>query len=122
MNATNLLIAAASHIVVFSIALPVIMRVKPDSPELALGVAAITGTWIAALLNHRCRSIPASLLAKAALGGEMAMLCIIECLVVQWQWHIFAMPEVIIPVSAVGTFGFPFVLFGIFERSFKRTA
>lgn len=120
MKLTQLLTVAGVHVATFAVALFAVMHIQPDMPELALVVAAITGTFTGAFLYHRTETISASFSEKAAVGGVMAIICVVETLVAQSLWHIMDMPEVEIPISAIGTFVFPFVLFKPFEKSLRR--
>jgi hypothetical protein len=120
MKRTELLSVAALHVVLFAVALWIIMKFKPDAPEVAFVIAAIAGTWTGAFFFHRRNSGTSNYAAKAALGGTMAAVCIIEAIVVQGAWSTMKVPEVSIPISAIGTFGFPFVLFDKFEKAFRQ--
>lgn len=52
----------------------------------------------------------------------MAILCVLQSLLLQvlWGWQKF--PEVAIPVGAVGSFVFPFVLYGTMQKAMAKAA
>ena len=119
MTMKELLSVVATHVVTFTIAFFAVMKLKPDIPELALVTAAVVGTWTEAFLYQRRQSTLAPMSTKAILGGVMAFVCIVEAVVAQSLTHSMGLAGLGIAISAVGTFGFPFVLYGTFEKSFQ---
>ena len=88
--------------------------------NLSLVIGSILGALIGALLYHRRESATAPFAVKASVGLSMAILCVIQSLLFQalWGWQKF--PEVSIPIGAVGSFVFPFVLYGTIQKAMVK--
>jgi hypothetical protein len=88
--------------------------------NLSLVIGSILGALIGALLYHRRESATAPFSVKASVGLTMAILCVIQSLLFQalWGWQKF--PEVSIPIGAVGSFVFPFVLYGTIQKAMVK--
>lgn len=88
--------------------------------ELALIIGAILGSQVGALLHHRQPGASPSGSAKAQLGLALAVVAVAFSLCLQLLMNWLEVPEVSIPIAAIGCFCFPFVLFRIVWRSLEE--
>ena len=98
----------------------IIVALGVGDVNLALVIGSILGALIGALLYHRRESATAPFSVKASVGLLMVILCVIQSLIFQalWGWQKF--PEVSIPIAAVGSFVFPFVLYGTMQKAMVK--
>ncbi len=89
----------------------VVRELGKGSPELAFVVGAILGTQIAAVVHRRDAQAESSPGVKATIGMALAGSAILLGVVLQFFWMPFEYPEISLPISVVGAFIFPFVLF-----------
>lgn len=93
---------------------------KSDHPTLALVVGAILSTQVGIIAFHLQPGSTCSLKVKAQLGGVVAGTCLVFSLVMQVIANFFPDPVISIPISAIGSFIFPFVLFNIMWNSMQK--
>ncbi len=118
MNSNELLVAAAVHLVVFLLAAAVIHGFGVGEPSIALVVAAVAGSQAAGYQYHRREPDPASWGVKAYVGGVLAVAAIAEGTASHAALGWMDLPEVVVPIGALGTFVFPFALFGSMQKAF----
>ena len=120
MKLPELLVVGLVYIIGVTLAYAVISAFNVGDPNLSLGLGAVVGTQIGAWLYHRREPAAAPFPVKASAGLLMSSLCVIQSLLFQalWGWQKF--PEVAIPISAVGTFVFPFVLYGTMQKALAK--
>src|SRR5688572_5906436 len=88
-----------------------------ESEGMALVAAVIIAIELAAYFFHRRTADHAPAGLRLLLGGMLAVLCIVACVFAQQRWHVFALPEVVIPIHALGCAIFPMLLFNTFRKS-----
>lgn len=115
MKPSELFIVGVVYIIGVTLAYIILAALDGDM-NLALGMGAILGTQIGAWLYHRRVSATAPFSVKASVGLLMAILCVLQSLLFQAMWGWLSYPEVSIPIGAVGTFVFPFVLYGTMQK------
>ena len=120
MKAKELFIVAAVHLFGFSVAATVIHLFRVGDPGLALVVGACAGSGAAAMLYHRRVSERALFSVKAAAGGVLSGMAIIAGLSSQGLLRWMNYPDVVIPISAIGSFFFPFAIFGTMQKAYKQ--
>jgi hypothetical protein len=117
MRPKDLVFAGLAQIAVLSIGAGVVIGFRVGEPSLALVVGAIVGTQTGALLYHGRNREPAPVSVKAATGAVLAVVCVIAGVLIQaisgWMIH----PDIVIPIGALGSFAFPFVLFGTMQKA-----
>ncbi len=116
MKPSELFIVGIVYIIGVTLAYVILTALGGDM-NLALGMGAILGTQIGAWLYHRRVSATAPFSVKASAGLLMAILCVLQSLLFQAMWRWLRYPEVSIPIGAVGTFVFPFVLYGTMQKA-----
>ena len=119
MKPSELFIVGLSYVIGVTLAYAIIVAFDGDM-NLALGMGAILGTQIGAWLYHRRESATAPFSVKASVGLLMAILCVIQSLLFQVLWGWLKYPELSIPIGAVGTFVFPFVLYGTMQKAMVK--
>jgi hypothetical protein len=107
------------HIVMFVASVIVLRLTGLEYREFALVAAAVAGTFGGAYGYH-LRAGDSPMTAKVIIGIVMAVLCVVEGLVAQHFWGYFKFPDVSIPIAGIGTFFFPFFIFGTFLKSFEQ--
>jgi hypothetical protein len=100
-----------SHLAGAAATLAVIRGFEIGHPTLALVVGAILGTQVGAVIHHRQPGATNSARVKALLGLTLALTAIAFVLIAQWFTAAFEYVEVTLPIGAIGSFVFPFVLF-----------
>ena len=117
MKASELATTALSYLACSAIVNLLIKSLAYDKPSIALAVAAVVGTQVAAW--QYCRRVrgPAAFPAKIQAGVMLAAVCVCQSLVFQWLWHWMDRPLITIIVGAAGSFACPLFLF---ERLRKR--
>lgn len=119
MKLSELFIVGLAYVVGVTLAYAVIAAFDGDM-NIALGMGAILGTQIGALLYHRREPAAAPFSVKASVGLLMAVLCVLQSLLFQALWGWLQYPELSIPIGAVGTFVFPFVLYGTMQKAMAK--
>jgi hypothetical protein len=114
------LIVGLVYIVGVSLTYAIIATLHVGDVNISLVTGSVLGAVIGALLYHRRESATAPFSVKASVGLLMAILCVIQSLLFQalWGWQKF--PEVSIPIGAVGSFLFPFVLYGTIQKALVK--
>jgi len=110
MKPIHLTIASIAFLIIAATALAAVRGLGIGDDPLAFVVGAIVGTQVGTFLHARSQDTTASLRAKLALGSALAVIAVIFGLVVHTAVGI-KYPEVTLPISAIGTFVFPFILF-----------
>jgi hypothetical protein len=122
MKPTELIIVATVHLVAFSIAAFVIHFLSVGDPGLALVVGASAGSGIAAMLYHRRDPDLAPFSVKAAAGGVLSVMAIVTGISSQALLNWMTYPDVVISISAIGSFFFPLAIFGTMQKAYKQKA
>ena len=120
MKAIELTILAAVHLVAFSLAAAIIHLLKVGDPGLALVVGASAGSGAAAILYHRRVPEPAPFSVKAAAGGVLSCMALLTGLLSHSLLKWMSYPDVVIPISVVGSFFFPLAIFGPMQNCYKQ--
>lgn len=121
MRASQLVVVAAVAAAVAALAYAVIAAVRYDGVTLAFVMAAISGSYTAAILHHRAGgSARPAMAIKAQVGAVLAVTCAAVAVALMLLFHPFQFPEVQIPIAAVGSFVFPLVLMKYPEPPNKR--
>lgn len=118
MKPTELLMVAIIHLAAFSIAAAVIHRFSVSDPGLALMMGACCGSAAGAILYHRRERDRAPLAIKASVGGILSGMAVLSGLSSQGILHWMTYPEVVIPISVVGSFAFPWAIFGTMQHAY----
>ncbi|HKS08910.1 MAG TPA: hypothetical protein VJS13_05135 [Pyrinomonadaceae bacterium] len=121
MKISELLIVALVYVASVTVAYLVLSSYQPQSVDFALGLGAIVGSEIAAVLYHRRESATAPFSVKATVGLLMAFLCVIQGGLFQVLWGWFKYPEISISIGAVGTFIGPFLFYGIMQNAMNKS-
>lgn len=117
---SELFIVGLAYIIGVTLAYAVLSALGSADMNLALVMGAILGTEIGAWLYHRRVPAAAPFSVKASVGLLMAILCVFQSLLFQTLWGWLKYPEVSIPIGAVGTFVFPFVLYGTMRKALAK--
>jgi len=118
MKSTELLIVAIIHLAAFSIAAAVIYICGVGDPGLAFVVGACCGSAAAAMLYHRRVKEHAPFAIKASVGGTLSGMAVLAGLSSQAVLHWMTYPEVVVPIAVVGSFAFPWVIFGTMQKAY----
>ena len=105
------IVALLSLLVGGAVTFAVIRMLGKGSPELAFVVGAALGAQMAAVAHHRAEGAVSSTRVKAITGAALALGVIILGVILHFAFAPFEFPAISIPISAVGAFVFPFVLF-----------
>lgn len=119
MKIKELMLVVLTHIATAAIAL-VVLTYGVGEPDYAFIVAAGVGAFSGAHRYHGHHQDKAPFNVKATLGLVMSILCAIEMIALLSVWTYTRYPTVTIPITVLGTFGFPFVLFETIRKSMKR--
>jgi hypothetical protein len=120
MKANELAIVAVGHVVAFSVAAALIRAVGAGDPGLALIAGASMGAALAAMLYHRRVPEKAPMPVKAAAGGVLAGMAVITGVLSQILLNWMTYPEIVIPISAIGSLCFPWAIFGSMRDAYQR--
>ena len=118
MRTKELLIIAVVHAGSFVVAAAVIRLLHVGDPGLALVMGAVGGSNAAAMQYHRRMPERAPFAVKASAGAVLAVMAVLMGLASQLLLKWMTYPDVVIPISFVGSFVFPFVLFGTLRRAY----
>jgi hypothetical protein len=121
MKITELLLAALAHVFGLALVIAIVAKFQMGDPDIAWVAAAVFGTLAGAIPYHKRHAEKATSGAKATLGAVLGMLSVVEGVLVLVVWHYRPNPEVVIPITAVGTFVFPFVLFGPVQKGLEQS-
>lgn len=120
MQTNELFIAAVAHLLGFVVAATVIHGLGVGDPGLAFVVAACTGSAAAAISYHRRVVERAPFAVKAAAGGAFSGMVILTGILSQTVLGWMRYPEVVIPISAIGSFFFPWAIFGSMRNVYRQ--
>lgn len=120
MKISELLLAAGAYVLGLAAALAAVAKLEAGDPVVAWVVATIFGTMVGSFSYHWRHPDRAAVAVKATLGAVLAVLSVAGSFVVLRFWQYTPYPGVVIPITAVGTFVFPFVLFGTAQRSLDK--
>ncbi len=120
MKPIPLLIAALSFTVGAAVTFLAMWAISIGSPELAFIVGAVLGSQIGAIMHHRQPGSQSTVAAKAMLGVVLSVCAIIVGLVLYLTKNPFKFAEISIPIAAVGSFVFPFVLFNTMWNTLSK--
>ncbi len=120
MKLSECIIVATGYLLSFSLAAFIIYKFKILDPGLALVVGSIIGTYTAAWLQHkRCNDLT-SYRIKSIVGIELSLLTISIGLCSQALLKWITFPEITLSIGAVGSFIFPFAIFGQMQKAFNK--
>ncbi len=117
MKPVPLLVAALSFIAGGLITIAIIRWMNADNPELLFGMGSILGTQIGAIMHHRQPGATPNFRAKAMLGAVLALSTIALAMALHLTIRPFKFVEVSLPISTIGAFAFPFVIFNTMWKS-----
>ncbi|MBM4035236.1 MAG: hypothetical protein FJ291_26125 [Planctomycetes bacterium] len=120
MRAYELAIVGAAHVAGLLATVLVMSALDVGEPFYALVVAAILGSEAGALLYHRRQPEAAPARVKLTVGAVLAILCAAESLIAQAAWDWIVHPDVVIPLSSVGTFFFPYAFFEPMRKALAK--
>jgi hypothetical protein len=120
MKAKELVWTALAYVVSIAVGIPLLWKFWPGHVELAWALAAIVGTNVAAMFYHRRLAEKAPLSAKAVAGAVLAACAVPTGLLAHVLLHPFKFVEVSIPIATIGSFVFPFVLFGTMQQAYSK--
>jgi hypothetical protein len=120
MKRKELIGIAAIHLAGFSVAAAIIYFFHAGNPGLAFVVGASCGAAAAAMLYHRRVPEQAPFSIKAYTGGVLCAMAILAGLSSQAILKWMSFPEVVIPISVVGSFFFPWAFFGTMQKAYAQ--
>lgn len=120
MKPSEFFIVGLVYIIGVTLTYAIIATLGVGDVSLSLVVGSILGAQIGAVLYHRRETAAAPFSVKASVGLLMAVLCVIQSLLFQVVWGWQKYPEVSIPIGAVGTFVFPFLLYGTMQKAMAK--
>lgn len=121
MNVSDYIMISIGYLVSFTITALIISYFKVSYPGLAFIVGSLAGTQIAAWSHCKCCNKLATYRIKAIIGGQLSLLSIIAGYFSQLLLNWIAFPKVTLSISAIGSFIFPFVIFGQIQKSFIKS-
>ena len=120
MKATVPTFALLAFLVAGGVTFAVIQWLGRGSPEMAFVAGAVVGTQVAAVVHHRTPRADSSAGVKAGVGAALAVGTVLLGAALHAGWKPFQFPGVSIPISVVGAFVFPFVLFDTMWDSLSK--
>ena len=120
MKPLALLIAGVAYITAAVSTFLVIRAISVDSPELSFIVGAILGSQVGAVIHHRQPGAEPTARAKVLLGIALAVCASAVGVALHVAVAPFKFAEISIPLGAVGSFVFPFVLFNQMWQSLSK--
>jgi len=120
MRAWGYAVVVASFVATALGAYAIIRAVKPDSADLALGVAAIVAGYVGVIIWRRQAPATTLLRVKLGLGILLSLTAVGFAVVFQLLTPWLRYPEITIPIAAVGCFIMPFVLAGTFWKALSK--
>jgi hypothetical protein len=116
MRQRELLVIGLAYVVATSVGSGLLILLRQRDLGMAFVAGAILGTLVGAHLYYARNSGRAPLRAKGAVGGLLALLCLVQGVAAQLLTGRIPVPEVTIPLSMLGCFVFPFLLFDAVRR------
>jgi hypothetical protein len=116
-----LLLAAVSFCASAALALALIRTFQFGDDPMAMIVGATVGTLAGVIAHSRTADCGATRRAKTSLALVLASTAIAFGLVVQFGFAAFQYPEITLPVSAIGSFVFPYAIFGSTWKALGKT-
>jgi hypothetical protein len=107
VKTTDILIVAAAAAVTASIAFPVNHAFGRHADSLPFVAAAAVGSQAGAWVHSRVPGSTGDASAKAEIGTILAVVCLAFGLALQVTLGAFTYPEIVLPISVVGSFVFP---------------
>jgi hypothetical protein len=83
----------------------------PHAAPLSLVIGAVLGTAIGVAMHRRRQEAKSTAGVKAVLGLTLGLSAIVFGLTAQWWVTAFESPEVELPLGAIGSFVFSFLVF-----------
>ncbi len=111
MRPISLMLAAATYIIGAVVALAVIHGFSIGETSFAFLIGATVGTQAGAIAHGRSRDTNATIAVKLSLGAVLAGVALAFGIAVHFLAVGLTYPEVTLPIAAIGSFVFPFVLF-----------
>jgi hypothetical protein len=112
MRASGLLMVVATFVMVALLADAVIRAFGWDARDFALIAAAIFGSHVGAIVWHRQAPTTSERTVKLGLGVVLSVTALAFGLIFQATSGWLAYPEVVVPLTAIGCFVFPFAVVG----------
>jgi hypothetical protein len=116
-----LLLAAVGFCVSAALALALIRNFQFGDDPMAMIVGATVGTQVGVIAHSRQPGARATRAAKTWLAAVLAAMAIAFGLAVQFAFTGFEYPEITLPMSAIGSFVFPYAIFGSTWRALGKT-
>ena len=113
-------IAAASYFVAGLLTILTIRFISMGDPELSFVGGAVLGSQVGAIMHHRQPGAEPTATAKTVLGIMLAICAVIFGGILHLTINLFKYVEVSVPLAAVGSFVFPFVLFNKMWNSLPK--
>ena len=120
LKLVSCLVSVLSLVVGAAITLGIVRAIGTGSAELAFVVGAIFATGAGVMMYYRQGGVSASAAVKFQLGAVLAVTAIVFGVAAQGAVGAFKYPAISIPVGAVGSFIFPFVLFNTLWKPFAQ--
>lgn len=120
MKSTSLFLSALAFVAAASLALAVIRGFDVGDTPLALVVGAIVGSQVGAILHARQPDATSSAIPKLVLGAVLAVVALAFGFAVHLGLGGITYPEVTLPISAIGTFVFPFAVFNTMFNAIRN--
>ncbi len=105
-----------------AIAFAVMRAIGHGDASMALLLGAILSSQAAALIYHRRQPERAPVAIKAAVGAVLVVAGVGMGLLIHTAWLPIEAPDIVIPIAAIGSFFFPFVLFETLRKTFVQRA
>jgi len=121
MKASALLAAVVAFVLGASITFAVVRWLDLEKPELAFVVGAIVGTQAGVIVHHRSVDARNTLGIKCLLGAVLAVTAVVFGLILDRLFAPFKFVEISIPFAAIGSFGFPLVIFNTMWTALSKT-
>jgi hypothetical protein len=117
-----LVLAAVAFAAAAGVALSLIRRFAVADDPLAMIVGATVGTMTGIVAHSRQPGAAPTRAARFSLGAALAATSLLVALVLHGLGLGFRLPEVTVPMSALGSFVFPFVFFGSTWKALRGPA
>jgi hypothetical protein len=111
MKPIVLVVAVAAYFAAAALTFAVIRWLDSDDVDLSLGVGAIAGAQFSAIMHGRIRGLTSTRSTKAMVGAALSLSAVVFGHALHQWLGAFEDLGVSIPLAAIGSFIFPFILF-----------